>query len=182
MDTMTTLRAAAPYTRADLDAMPDDGRRHELIDGILVVTPAPSVRHQEVLASLHLVLARACPPALGLFFAPLDVAIADDTVMQPDLLVARRNDFTSRDLPVAPMLAVEILSPSTRRFDLMTKRSRYEEAGTASYWVVDPDELTLTAWDLVDGTYVETAHVTGDQEYAATSPFPVAVAPARLRR
>lgn len=74
---------------------------------------------------------------------------------------------------------MEILSPSTRRFDLMTERSRYEEAGT--YWVVDPDELTLTAWDLVDGTYVETAHVTGDQEYA-TSPFPVAVAPARLRR
>lgn len=90
MDTMTTLRAATRYTRVDLDAMPDDGRRHELIDGVLVVTPAPSVRHQEVLASLHLVLARACPPALGLFLAPLDVAIADDTVMQPDLLVATR--------------------------------------------------------------------------------------------
>ena len=107
--------------------------------------------------------------------------MADDTVMQPDLLVARGNDFTSRDLPVAPLLTVEILSPSTRRIDLTLKRSRYEEAGTASYWVVDPDDLTLTAWELVDGAYVEVAHVTGEDEWTAALPFPVTVTPAALR-
>lgn len=181
MVSMTTLGAAGPYTRADLDALPDDGRRHELIDGILVVTPAPSIRHQEVSLSLVLLLQQACPPAIKLLYAPVDVALGEDTVMQPDILAARHTDFTDRDLPVAPLLAVEILSPSTRRFDLMTKRSRYEEAGTASYWVVDPDELTLTAWELVDGAYVEVAHVTGDEEWSPSRPFPVTISPAALR-
>jgi len=181
MKSMTTLPAAA-FTRADLEAMPDDGRRHELIDGVLVVTPAPSIRHQDVSLSLVLLLQQACPPEIKLLYAPVDVAFGDDTVMQPDILVAKRSDFTDRDLPVAPLLAVEILSPSTRRFDLMTKRSRYEEAGTASYWVVDPDELTLTAWELVDGVYVEVAHVTGDDVFHATRPFPLTIRPSELGR
>jgi len=161
--------------------MPDDGHRYELIDGVLVVTPAPSVGHQIASKRLLMLLEAACPSEMELLYAPVDVALADDTVMQPDLLVARRSDFTSRDLPVAPLLAIEILSPSTRRFDLMTKRSRYEAAGTASYWVVDPIDLTLTAWDLVDGAYVEVAHVAGEEEYAATLPFSATIVPARLR-
>ena len=181
MVTMTTLSAASPFTRADLAAMPDDGRRHELIDGILVVTPSPSRAHQHVLARLHLVMARACPDDLEILFAPFDIALADDTVMQPDLLVARRVDFTDRDLPAAPLLAVEILSPSTRRVDLTLKRSRYEAAGTPSYWVIDPDGPTLTVWELHDGAYVEVAHVTDDEEWTASRPFPVTIVPATLR-
>ncbi len=70
MVSMTTLGAAGPYTRADLDALPDDGRRHELIDGILVVTPAPSIRHQEVSLSLVLLLQQACPPAIKAALCP----------------------------------------------------------------------------------------------------------------
>lgn len=181
MDTVTTLPRGRPLTRADLDAMPDDGHRYELLDGMLVVSPAPSIAHQVVSKSLLQLLEAVCPAQLLVLYAPVDVVIAEDTVLQPDLLVARREDFTARDLPVAPLLAVEILSPSTRRFDLMTKRSRYEAAGTASYWVVDPIDFTLTAWDLLDGVYVEVAHVTGDEEYAATSPFDVTVVPAQLR-
>ena len=61
--------------------------------------------------------------------APFDVALDDDTVLIPDVLVARREDLTHRNLPAAPVLAVEVLSPSTRRFDLQLKRDRYEEAG-----------------------------------------------------
>lgn len=181
MDAMTMTPRARPMTRADLDALPDDGYRHELIDGVLVVTPAPSPAHQRTSRALFSLLSAACPSELEVFYAPLDVAISDDTIMQPDLLVARRADFTDRDLPVAPLLAVEILSPSTRRFDLMTKRSRYEAAGTASYWVVDPMEQRLTAWDLVDGTYVEVATVSGEEELRATRPFPLTVVPALLR-
>ena len=181
MGIMTTLPRGRALTRADLDAMPDDGHRYELIDGVLVVTPAPSVGHQQVSARLHLLLAAACPSEMELLYAPVDVALADDTVMQPDLLVARRSDFTSRDLPVAPLLAIEVLSPSTRRFDLMTKRSRYEAASTPSYWVVDPTDLTLIAWDLVDGAYVEVGHVAGHEPFVATQPFDVTVVPARLR-
>jgi Uma2 family endonuclease len=181
MDVMILGAHAGPMTRADLDALPDDGYRRELIDGVLLVGPSPSYQHQTVSKRLFLLLNAACPHDLDVLYAPFDVALADDTVLIPDLLVARREDITDRDLPVAPMLAVEVLSPSTRRFDLLTKRSRYEAAGTTSYWVVDPTELTLTAWDLTDGEYVEVAHVTGYEEYVATQPFPVTITPARLR-
>ena len=180
MGTVTTLPRGRALTRDDLATMPDDGHRYELIDGTLVVTPAPSPLHQVVVGALHLGLHSRCPGELRVLFAPLDVAIDDDTVLQPDLIVARRTDFTDRDLPVAPLLAVEVLSPSTRRVDLTLKRSRYQAAGCASYWVVDPDEPSLTAWELRDGEYVEVAHVVGEEPYAAAAPFDVVVTPARL--
>jgi len=185
MDAMTLLPQSRPLTRSDLDALRaegrDDGHRYELIDGVLVVTPSPSYAHQEVSSRLSTLLVQVCPADLVVLYAPFDVALGDDTVMQPDLLVARRSDFTHRDLPVAPLLAVEILSPSTRRFDLTLKRSRFEAAGVASYWVVDPIELALTAWDLEDGHYVEVAHVSGDATFSSALPFPVDIAPALLR-
>jgi len=185
MDAMTLLPQSRPLTRADLDAVrakgSDDGHRYELIDGVLVVTPCPSIPHQEVSFRLSMLLGQACPAGLTVLYAPVDVALGDDTVMQPDLLVARRADFTHHDLPVAPLLAVEILSPSTRRFDLTLKRSRFEAAGVASYWVVDPIELSLTAWDLEDGHYVEVACVRGDETFSSARPFPVDIVPARLR-
>jgi Uma2 family endonuclease len=176
----TLLPYGQPFTRADLDAMPDDGRRYEIVDGVLIVSPAPSPAHQRVLGNLYVVLRSVCPAELEVMFAPLDVAIADDTIMQPDLLVARRTDFTKRDLPKAPLLAVEILSPSTRRFDLMLKRSRFEAAGCESYWVVDLDEPSLIAWGLRDGAYVEVAKVVGEESFRATRPFEVSVVPADL--
>ncbi len=109
---MTTLPRSRPLTRADLDAMPDDGHRYELIDGALIVTPAPGLPHQRAVGELYVLLRSACPPELEVLLAPFDVALADDTVMQPDLLVARRRDLTMRDLPTAPVLAVEVLSPA----------------------------------------------------------------------
>lgn len=180
MGTVTTLPRGRALTRDDLESMPDDGRRYELIDGTLVVTPAPSARHQTILLELAVVLRTACPRDLKLLFAPFDVALAEDTVMQPDLLVARRSDFTERDLPVAPLLAVEVLSPSTRRVDVTLKHSRYEAAGCPSYWVIDPDALSLTAWQLENGRYVEVAHVEGSDEYVAAEPYDVTVCPAAL--
>ena len=130
--------------------MPDDGHRYEIIDGSLVVTPAPSLRHQL------------------------------DTAVQPDLLIARRTDLTDRDLPAAPVLAVEILSPSTRRIDLTLKRSRYEAAGCPAYWVVDPDGPSITTWNLRNGVYVESAHASGDQELEVGKPYPLTIIAARL--
>ncbi|GAB2654886.1 Uma2 family endonuclease [Kribbella swartbergensis] len=173
-------RPDAPLTRDDLDRMPDDGRRYELVDGVLIVSPAPRPRHQRALANLYYELRLACPADLEVLFAPLDVVLASDTVMQPDLLVARRQDFTETELPVAPLLAVEVLSPSTRRFDLMLKFSRFEAAGCASYWVVDPDTPSLIAWELRDGAYTQVAKAVGDQEARLTSPYEVSVVPASL--
>jgi len=112
--------------------------------------------------------------------APFDVVLGNDTVLQPDVLVAARAAFTERDLPGSPLLAVEVLSPSTRLFDLNTKRARYELAGCPSYWVVDPAEPSLTVWELRDGQYVETARASGTHEVTIDRPFPVAVRPAGL--
>jgi Uma2 family endonuclease len=83
---------------------------------------------------------------------------------------------------VAPLLVVEVLSPSTRLYDLNTKRFAYEKMGVPSYWILDPTEPgALVAFELDDaGRYREVAHVEGDEEFAATRPFPVTVVPARL--
>lgn len=180
MGVMTTLPRSRPLTRADLESMPDDGHRYELVDGVLIVTPAPGFQHQSVLAELYDRLKAACPEGLVVLFAPFAVALADDTELQPDLIVARRVDFTARELPVAPLLAVEVLSPSTRRIDLTLKRDRLEEAGCGAYWCVDPIALTLVAWELHDGRFLEVARAAGDEVFEATRPFSVTIRPAEL--
>lgn len=175
-----TATSHGPMTRAERDALPDDGRRHELIDGVLVVTPAPAFRHQNAVASLFRLLDAGRPTGLVLLTAPFDVALADDTVVEPDLLVARYSDFTEKDLPVAPLLAVEVLSPSTRLVDLNLKRARYEEARCPAYWVFDPDRAELTVWELGPGGYGEATVVRGDVTYRAARPYPVEVTPSRV--
>jgi Uma2 family endonuclease len=108
------------------------------------------------------------------------VALSDDTVLQPDVLVARTADVTARDLPVPPLLAVEVLSPSTRRIDRWLKWNRYEAAGTPSYWIVDPDGPTVTAWELRGGAYAEIASASGAERFDVVLPFPVSLVPADL--
>ncbi|HET7386093.1 MAG TPA: Uma2 family endonuclease [Nocardioidaceae bacterium] len=174
------LPRSRALTTDDLKALPDDGHRYELIDGALLVSPAPAMRHQRAVRKLAVLLDHHCPTELEVFFAPFNVELADDTVMQPDVSVVRRADLTERGLPVAPVLAVEVLSPSTRRIDLTVKRSRYEEAGCASYWVIDPDEPSIIAWGLHDGVYVEVAHVTGTDAFTIDAPFAVSLTPAEL--
>lgn len=181
MDTVTTLPRSRPLTRQELAQMPDDGHRYELVDGTLFVTPAPSHAHQSVLGQLYLRLVQACPAELKVLFAPFDVALGDDTVLQPDLLVARRTSLTHRDLPTAPLLAVEVLSPSTALIDLNLKKARFEVAGCASYWVVDPLAPSLRAWNLQDGEYAEVANVTRDETFTAAVPFTVTFTVADLQ-
>jgi Uma2 family endonuclease len=176
-----------PFVRADLEGMPDDGRRYEIIDGVLIVTAAPGRLHQRAVGGLCRLLGDACPAEFELLIGPFAVGLADDTEMQPDLLVGRQEDFTDKDLPAPPVLAVEILSPSTRTFDINVKRERFQRAGTPSFWVVDPvarpAEARLLAWELgPDGEYRLAAKVTGEEEFRATLPYPVTVVPAALVR
>lgn len=180
MGAVTTLPRGRSLTVADLETMPDDGHRYELIDGTLLVTPAPSVRHQRASTRLLVLLDSACPPELEVFSAPLDVVLGPSTGVQPDLLVARRADLTEKNLPAAPLLAVEILSPSTRLVDLNLKRAAYERAGVANYWVIDPMDPRLLAWELRDGAYVEVADVTADESWTAQAPYTVTVVPSSL--
>lgn len=179
MVVVTTLPRGS-FTAADLESMPDDGHRYEVIDGVLIVSAAPVPRHQVVLLGLYRLMHEHAPDDVWVLVAPVDVVLAEDTAMEPDLLVARKADFSEKNLPAAPLLAVEVLSPSTRLFDLNLKKARFERAGVPSYWVVDPDEPRVTAWELRDGAYVEVADVAGPERWDAILPFPVAIVPGEL--
>jgi len=180
MSVVTLLPQSRPLTRDDLERMPDDGHRYELVDGVLVVSPAPRPRHQRAVYRLTRLLDDACPSEFEVLPGPVDVVLASDTVLIPDIVVGRRTDFTDKNLPAAPLLAVEVLSPSTRRFDLILKRSRFEAAGAQAYWVVDPDAPFLIAWELRGESYVEVANVRADEPYRAAVPFAVTVVPRDL--
>ena len=175
------LSRGAPFTEDDLAAMPDDGHRYELVDGALLVTPAPDVRHQTSVVALTALLHAARERGRHrVLVAPTDVRLSPTTILQPDVLVARESDLTEARVDRAPLLAVEVLSPNTRLTDLGTKRLAYEAAGVPAYWLVDPDGPSLTVLHLEGGRYVEHAVVTGDEAYHATLPFPLTVVPARL--
>lgn len=164
-----------PYTIEERDALPDDGRRHELLDGLLVMCAAPGRRHQDFAARLWQLLNSVAPASVKVMMGPFDVRFPPKTVIEADVLVARRPDVTDTDLPTAPLLSVEVLSPSTRSFDLNDKKAILEREGCPSYWVIDPQRLELTAFELRDGQYVEVASVRGPDPWHARLPFEVTV-------
>ncbi|MFT7837469.1 Uma2 family endonuclease [Saccharothrix sp. BKS2] len=178
---MTHKAYGRPYTVEDLEGMPDDGHRYELIDGVLIVGPAPGFRHQKVVVKLVGQLDAACPETMHVLMAPFALRPSPSTELQPDVLVARDEDLTEKDLPVAPLLAVEVLSPSTALNDLNNKKAAYERMGVPGYWVVDPHELKLIVFELdVRGCYELVAEVKGEDAFEATLPFPVRIVPATL--
>ena len=170
----------AALTYDDLQNIPEDGHRYELLDGTLLVTPSPNHAHQRSLLNLAVLLRNAAPPDQEVIVAPFDWLIGPRTSFEPDVLVARRADLGPNNLPVPPLLAVEVLSASTRRIDLLLKRDAYAAARMPSYWIVDPDVPSVTALRLEDGVYVEEAVVSGEEPFTASSPFPVTVVPSRL--
>lgn len=179
MSLMTTLQRGRGLRIEDLEAMPDDGRRYELIDGVLLVSAMPVPRHQRMAHLLWRLLEDSAPPDLWVI-GPVDVELSGDTMVEPDLIVAPRTAFNDKRLPVAPLLAIEILSPSTAITDLNVKFARYERAGIPAYWVLDPVRPSLVAWELREGKYVEVADVAGDQPFHTTTPFPISVVPSAL--
>ncbi|MEU4394679.1 Uma2 family endonuclease [Kribbella sp. NPDC023855] len=178
------MRTTEPgqFTVADLDALPDDGSQYELVDGIYLVTPSPTLLHQVAAAELSYVLRQKCPPEYWVIQAPMDYRPTSGRSLQPDVLVASRNDPGPDALRLPLLLAVEVLSPATRSKDLILKRSLYEEAGVASYWIFDPDAEILTVLELADGRYVERAVVKGDDAFVAQLPFAVRVVPSEVLR
>lgn len=139
MEAIPAFSSGRPLTKADLESMPDDGHRFELVDGVLVMSPSPRPLHQRAVARLLVALTRNCPADLEVLPAPVDVVLADDTVLIPDVIVGKRENFTLRGLDGPPVLAIEVHSPSTRLVDLELKRARLELAGCPHYWLVDPD-------------------------------------------
>jgi Uma2 family endonuclease len=143
--------SSALLTVADLDDMPDDGRRYEIIDGELFVTPAPSGRHQDAVARLVVLLlpyVDSC--GFNLRIAPTDVRFSTSTLVQPDLIVLpampngrRAPEFTDVGRLV---LAVEVLSPGTAWYDRGKKRALYQREAVAEYWIVDLDTRAVERW------------------------------------
>lgn len=169
-------------TYADLQALPDDHNRYELIDGELLVSPAPNTAHQRAVVRLILLLAAACPAGHEVLTAPFDWLVDDVNVFEPDVLVVRVDDLTERNLPVPPVLAVEVLSPSSRARDLVRKRAAYERAGLDHYWLVDPASPSVTVLERVAGLYREVAHGHGDTPVTLARPFALTLAPSDLVR
>ncbi|WP_028658533.1 Uma2 family endonuclease [Nocardioides insulae] len=180
MSVMTTWQVPGRWREADLASLPDDGHRYEIVDGVLLVNAAPAPRHQRVVHLLWRLPDSRCPHGWWVLASPLDVVLAEDTVVEPDLLVAPKAAFGPKNLRTPPLLVVEVLSPSTRRVDLELKRARYERAGIASYWIVDPDTLHLTVLELRDGAYAEVADVAAREAWTAAHPFEVTVTPGDL--
>jgi Uma2 family endonuclease len=160
-----------------LDQLPDDNLRYELLDGTLLVSPAPVVRHQAAVAEMHLLLRAACPADHYVFFAPTDWRPDGRTSLEPDLLVVRRDRIGEQNIVEALALVVEVLSPSSARIDRTLKFSRYAEGGIGQYWIVDPRVPSVEIYDLVDGEYRLTASGQGDETVAVSAPFALSVVP-----
>ena len=161
------VAAIRRFTIADLDAMPDDGRRYELIDGEIFVAAAPSWIHQQVVGNLHLFLrAWIDPRALGqIALAPIDILLNESSAVQPDLVYvssAKLINIRGGRYHGAPDLAVEVISPTNRDYDTITKLFRYARTGVQEYWLIDPVSRTVQVLALTDGIYVpQTANVQG---------------------
>jgi Uma2 family endonuclease len=156
-----------PLTYADLARFPDDRNRYEIIDGSLHVTPSPMAEHQLCVAALLAVLRTAVPPDQVVLPAPMDVRLADDTVLQPDVLIVERASLAEGPVTSGLHLVIEIASPSTKSYDALLKRHVYARFGVPEYWVVEPAVPSILALrlDAGSGEYHEREYVQGRERY-----------------
>ncbi len=161
-------RLKTHLTYEDYCALPEDGHRYQLIEGDLDVTPAPSTTHQRVSRNLEFFLTEHIRRhRLGAIFdAPVDVLLAPDTVVQPDVVFVTRERLSvvsERGIEGPPDLIVEILSPSTRRVDRTVKMRAYARFGVRECWIVDPEAQSLEVFKLTGGTYVLAQAASGNE-------------------
>ena len=174
-------RAGEEWTTEMLKLLPDDGLRYEIIDGILIVSPAPVLRHQRAIRRLCRIFEDNCPDDHEVFFAPLDWQPDGRTSLEPDLLVVEKDRLGEANITENPTIVVEVLSPSTSRYDRVLKFSRYAEAGIPQYWIVDPGTPSVEVYDLdADGNYQLTARAEGDGSVTVAAPLSVTVVPVAL--
>lgn len=163
-------------TYEDLDRLRETrDERLELIEGELFVTPAPSLSHQDVSANYYSWLRRAIADSGRgrVYYAPVDMRLAERTIVQPDLVVVLSDRFeilTPARIEGAPSLVIEIVSPSTTAYDRVTKRGVYPKYGVPEYWLVDFEAWTVTVFsDPRDGRY-QRETVYDDTAVSATIP------------
>jgi Uma2 family endonuclease len=179
MTSGTDLDFGRRYTLADLESFPDDGRRYELADGWLIVSPMARRLHQLGCMRVGEVLTAACPADLFVFPLPINVDDPDRTHFEPDVTVVRRK-FATVENGDLPLLAVEVRSPSTAGRDAVLKSSAYARLGIPSYWMVDVDVPSVRVLELRAGAYTEVAYAEGDAALEVERPFPVRLVPRTL--
>ncbi|ASU86166.1 Uma2 family endonuclease [Nocardiopsis gilva YIM 90087] len=169
-----------PLTVEDLQRMPDDGRRYELVGGRLDVSPAPVSLHTRIETRLSYHLTGIAPDGYEVQTGPGVNFNADRTDHRiPDVAVFREEDFEEPYFTRPPLLAVEVVSPDSIFRDNHTKRSEYEKFGIESYWIINPlaDKPGLLELRLVDGAYREVSQVFGMSLFETDAPFPVKFVP-----
>lgn len=175
---MPTTERDTRLTYDDFVRFPDDGLRHELIDGVHYVTPSPVTRHQQLSGRLHLAIGsylEAHPEAGHLFYAPFDVIFSRWDVVEPDLIFVAADQLeilTDANVNGAPALVIEILSPGTRKRDLGIKRELFDRGGVREYWVVDPKLEDVAVYRRhADGRLVPAGALTAADGSMLTTPL-----------
>ena len=175
---MPTLSHDARLTYDDFLLFPDDGLRHEIIDGAHYVTPSPNQRHQKLVLRLCLALGNHLedrPDRGHLFVSPFDVVFSFHDIVEPDLVYVAPDQLdilTAKNIQGTPALVVEILSPSTRTRDRDIKRQLYERAGVREYWLVDPDLNAVTVYRrAAGGSLPVVARLTAEKDHTLETPL-----------
>jgi Uma2 family endonuclease len=165
-------------TYADFLQFPDDGKRHEIIDGEHFVSASPNVWHQVVLLRLAVsisVYVGARPGVGRVMISPLDVVLSDYDVVEPDLMFVAADQagiVTKPNIQGPPALVVEVISSSSRKHDAQRKRRLFDRAGVREYWIVDPElDLVQVFTRTPEGGFTRSAELAADEGHALTSPL-----------
>ena len=164
-------------TYDDFVLFPDDGKRHELIDGEHFVTPSPNTKHQQLLGNLYLLIRSwlESHPVGRVFLAPYDVVFSEFDVVEPDLLYLSNERAAQVLTPLhargVPELVVEIASKGTRQRDETIKRRLYERQGVSEYWVVDPDIDVVRVYRREGGRFGRPVELAREVDDVLTTPL-----------
>jgi Uma2 family endonuclease len=170
-------RPVVKLTYEDFVLFPDDGQRHELIDGEHFVTPSPNLSHQTIVGNIHGLLWTHLGAHGGgrALVAPFDVVFSNFDVVEPDVLFVSDERaariMTAKNVQGAPDLVVEVGSPGTRRRDEKLKQQLYERFGVSEYWVVDPELELIKVYRAIEGRYVRVHELTHEQDDILTTPL-----------
>jgi len=173
----TAAHADTRLTYDDFLLFPDDGKRHEIIDGVHYVTPSPNVRHQQLVGRLfaRIVSYLDANPGVGeVYFAPLDVVLSHYDVVEPDLLFVaggQKHILTDKNIQGPPALVAEVFSKSTRKRDAQTKRRLFERTGVQEYWLVDPELDAVQVFRPEGGRLRRVAELTAEDDDTLTTPL-----------
>jgi len=165
-----------PVTYDIYAAMPDDGQRYEVIDGVLeMMSPSPTSTHQGIIVELLYELRTRCNSDYMIYIAPLDLILSKTNTVQPDLMMIHRSRLhivTPRGIEGPPNLVVEILSPGSRKRDKVKKMAVYEKHAVPEYWVIDPQARTLEQYQLNDHGQYELCNLFEGDELVCSDKLP----------